>query len=243
MDCQPRLGFLQRDQRRLDVAGDLQLLRGQRHRLLDLGDHAVLAAARKLLVQGFERSGLTFGGLDLGLKGSQLALQRGDDLLLLADNAARLGRDRLALGQAPGQFLAQLDRLHARIPRLPDGPARAADRDQGEQQRPPRVRAAPRLAGIPGGGRRRRRGGLRVCTGRLARVLADASLVIFRGRMLRRRRRLDQGGNFFFHGLGSNQSDSQAPASGRHRRRASPRHHRTPLPAPARRCGGAKRTR
>ena len=46
---------LQREQRRLDVARELQLLRGNRERLLDLGQCPFVAGSRQLLVQRLER--------------------------------------------------------------------------------------------------------------------------------------------------------------------------------------------
>src|SRR5262249_15444457 len=66
---EPRVGGLQRDQRCAHVAGELQLLRGDRQYLLDLREHPFVAAARQLLIQGLERYLLTlrFGELDLEL--------------------------------------------------------------------------------------------------------------------------------------------------------------------------------
>ena len=50
-----RVGVLERDQRRLHVARELKLLARDEQRLLDLGERPFVAAARKLLVERFER--------------------------------------------------------------------------------------------------------------------------------------------------------------------------------------------
>ena len=149
MQREAGLGLLQRDQRSLHVAGNLQLLCGEHHRLLDLGNHAVFTRTRELLIKGFERSGLAFGLLDLGAQRTQAALKRGDHFLLLAHDAARLARHPLALGQALRQFLAQNGRADPRVACLPHCPAGNADRHQGQQQCPPRGSAAARRGHHP----------------------------------------------------------------------------------------------
>jgi len=107
MHRQPGLCALQGNQRGLEVAGKLKLLRGDRHRLFDFGHHAVFARAGELLIQGFQRRGLALCLLDLGLKRTQLALQTRDQLLLLARNGTCLSCDSVTLRQPACELFAQ----------------------------------------------------------------------------------------------------------------------------------------
>ena len=91
---QMRIGGLQGDQRRLDIAGQLQLLGGNRNRLLDLGQQTLVAAARQLLIHAFKRHLLC---LRFGHVGFQRAGLGGESLqhllVLLRQGAAFVGDD------------------------------------------------------------------------------------------------------------------------------------------------------
>jgi hypothetical protein len=77
------------DQRGLDVAGELQLLHGDRDGLLDLGQQALIAGAGYLLVHGFQCHGLALRFGQPRFQHTDLGLQRSDRVSWLCRASAR----------------------------------------------------------------------------------------------------------------------------------------------------------
>ena len=82
----------------------LQLLRSQRHVLLDLGQRPFVAIARQILIEGFEGCLLTPRFGQLAFQFAELALQHAKLLLRLPRQYTALFDLRIALGQPPRNF-------------------------------------------------------------------------------------------------------------------------------------------
>ena len=93
--AQALVGVLQRDQCAAHVAGQLQLLRGDGKRLLDLGQRPVVAVARQVLIQTLQRGLLALRFADLGFERTELH-QRILDALLGFARGLRLLAQRFA---------------------------------------------------------------------------------------------------------------------------------------------------
>ncbi len=114
---EPRIGGLQRDQRRLDVARNLQLLVGDEQRLLDVGEQRLIAAARQFLIQCCERDLLVLRFGELGFEHAELDLRFTCRLAHLLGDATALLVLHVGGGKAPCELLLQrVDLLVAVVP-------------------------------------------------------------------------------------------------------------------------------
>ncbi|MCY1364502.1 hypothetical protein D9M69_513060 [compost metagenome] len=128
--CQARVGALQRGQRDLHAAGQLQLLAGVGQQLLDLGDFPVVAVAHQVLVDLLQRRLLVAGLADLVFERADLGLQFLDGVLRIARQHARLLHQRIVALLAPGQFAGQV--VHALL--QPPEAAGGGDHQHGHQR-------------------------------------------------------------------------------------------------------------
>ncbi len=111
--------MLHGDQCRFHVGGELQLLSGDEQHLLHIGQRGLVAAARHLLVQRFQRGtlGLRFG--EFAFQHAQLAAQLAHQFLILRDQRLVGLVGAFHLGQAPRHLLLHLIELIVRIQPLP----------------------------------------------------------------------------------------------------------------------------
>ncbi len=131
---EPRVGGLQRRQRGLDVAGELELLGRDGERLLDLCEQPLVARARQLLVERLERELLALRLEELRLERADPRQRVAHGVLRLLGEGAAVARLRSGFAQLLRHSLAQLDELAARPPPAPGEQhhchAEAGDRDR-----------------------------------------------------------------------------------------------------------------
>ena len=130
-----RIGRLQRHQRRLHIAGQLQLLRRDGEDLVDLGQRPLVAIARQLLVQRFQCHLLVlrFGELAIQLREARLRFAHG--LLRRAGGDAGVAAVGVAVMQLERDFLAQRRHAAAVVPPLPQDDQRQQHHGDGQQLR------------------------------------------------------------------------------------------------------------
>jgi hypothetical protein len=105
------------DQRSLDVAGELQLLHGDHHRLLDFRQQALVTCAGQFLVHGFERHrlALRLGKFRASSTATLACSEAPEPPCPAAPGCALPGRSSIALAEAPREFLLQIPETWMRV--------------------------------------------------------------------------------------------------------------------------------
>ena len=144
------VGGLQREQRGVHVAGELELLGGDGDGLFDLGQHPVVPAAGELLVHGLEGDLLALGFGQLGVEGADLALEVLEVFLGLPGEGAGLFGGGVTVGEAAGQVFLEVGQAAAGLDPLPAQQGQRHGGDDDGRTTPGRRARLHRAGGLDG---------------------------------------------------------------------------------------------